>query len=58
MPPGPCRLGRCRHAGVAHAATPKTGTLQQTSNPHPNGVDSHAALIPTLTGVFFRRESC
>jgi hypothetical protein len=35
-----------------HAATPKTGTLQQAPNPHPNGADSHTALIPTLTGVF------
>jgi hypothetical protein len=38
---------------VAHTATLKTGTLAwQTLNPTLNGADSHAALIPTLTGVF------
>jgi hypothetical protein len=55
---GPCRLGRCRQAEVAHAATLKTGTLGTGRQriPNLNGADSHAALIPTLTGVFFRRE--
>jgi hypothetical protein len=47
---GPCRLGRCRQAEVAHAATLKTGTLGTGRQRIPtlNGADSHADW-----GVFF-----
>jgi hypothetical protein len=59
-----------RLAQVGHAASPIAGRVTWPACRHPHcrhplctdspqnpGADSHTALISTLTGVFFRRES-